>query len=105
MKSAAELTPERRDELIGSVARWIVRRRLETPATFMIEMNRPLAVMGANACHFGAPILGPVFGERFLKQLGLLMEERSNVDRLTAEIERRVAKRDSAAPEPTGGED
>ena len=97
---ADHLTPERRDQILGRFARWIVGRRLPTPAPLKIEMNRPLTTMGANACHFGAPVLGPLFGERVLSDVGLVMEDRSNVDRLVAEIERLVGERDSLEEEP-----
>ena len=85
------------DGLIRSLARWIARRRLETPAVLLIEMNRPLALIGATAAHFGAPVLGPLFGERFFRDLGVLMEEPENVERLLREIEREAAERDAAA--------
>lgn len=97
MNPAVEIAPERRDEIISKVAGWVSRKRLETPAILMIEMNRPLATLGANAFHFGAPLLGPVFGERFLADAGVMLEDRDNVDRLVAEIERVVRERDAAA--------
>ncbi len=91
METTLHVTPERRDEILGKVAEWIVSHRLEVPAAFMIEMNKPLATMGATAFHFGTPLLGPVFGERFLRDTGLLLEDRENIDRLLAEVDRRSA--------------
>ena len=97
METTLEVTPERRDEILGMAAGWIVRHRLETPAIFMIEMNKPLATLGATAFHFGTPLLGPLFGERFLRDMGFVLEDRENVDRLLAEIDRRSALADADA--------
>ena len=96
MLAAPEMTDERRDELIRRFAAWVVKRRLETPAIFMLETHRPLAVVGANAAYFGAPILGPLFGEKVFAEIGTLIEDRANITRLVDEIERMSSERDSA---------
>ena len=96
MFAAQEMTQERRDELIRGFASWVVRRRLETPAVFMLETHRPLAVIGANAAFFGAPILGPLFGEQLCNEIGRLLEDRENITRLVGEIERLASERERA---------
>ena len=90
-----EVTPERRDEILRGLASWIVRRRLETPAIFLLEMNRPLAAVGATACHLGEPVLGPLLGERVLSEMGLVLEDKRNFDLVVDEIARQVSLRDS----------
>lgn len=89
-----EVSPERRDELINKVAEQVVKRGLETPATFFVEMNRPLSFIGGQALVFIAPVLGVIFDQRTIEEFARLMEDRKNIDRLLDKIEDLSKKRD-----------
>ncbi|MDP2871540.1 MAG: hypothetical protein Q8P31_03290 [Bacillota bacterium] len=90
----AEVSPERRDQLIKMVADQVVKRGMETPATFFVEMNRPLSFIGGQALVFFAPILGVVFNQQTIEEFARLMEDRKNVDRLLDKIEELTRERD-----------
>jgi hypothetical protein len=89
-----DITAERRDELITKVAEQVVKRGLETPATFFVEMNRPLSFIGGQGLIFLAPILGVVFNQATIEEFGRLMEDRKNIDRLLDRIEDLSKQRD-----------
>lgn len=94
-----DVSPERRDQLINLVADQIVRRGLETPATFFVEMNRPLSFIGGQALVFFAPILGAVMSQHTVEEFARLMEDRKNIDRLVDKIEELTRQRDQEQKE------
>jgi len=47
----------RRNEVIEKLARGIVARRLEAPATLFLEANRPLGFVYSQAAYFARPFL------------------------------------------------
>lgn len=94
-----EVSPERRDQLITMVAEQVVRRGLETPATFFVEMNRPLSFIGGQALVFLAPILGAIFSQHTIEEFARLMEDRKNIDRLVDKIEELTRQRDQEQKE------
>ena len=79
---------QRRQELVERVARRIAEFRLTTPAILFLEMNKPLAFLGAQFLLASEPILSIGFDGRDLRDLALLLEDRRGVDdvidRLTA---------------------
>jgi len=87
LSNTGDITVERRDELINKVAEQVVKRGLETPATFFVEMNRPLSFIGGQGLIFLAPILGVIFNQQTIEEFGRLMEDRKNIDRLLDRIE------------------
>ncbi len=89
-----DVSPERRDQLIYMVADQVVKRGMETPATFFVEMNRPLSFIGGQALVFFAPILGVIFNQHTIEEFARLMEDRKNVDRLLDKIEELTRERD-----------
>ena len=89
-----ELDPEERDRLIDRIAGEVTKRRLETPAILFLEMHRPLQFLSSQALVVFGPILAIAFHPRNLEKLSLLMQDRSNLDRLLERIEERVAQRD-----------
>jgi hypothetical protein len=83
----AALTPERRDQMLDELARRVVRRRLETPAIFFLEMNKPLTSLASTAITFSQPTLGAFFGFQRMAEWAALLDERENVERLIQRIE------------------
>jgi hypothetical protein len=47
----------RRNEVIEKLARAVVARRLEAPATLFLELNRPLGFIYSQAAFFARPFL------------------------------------------------
>jgi hypothetical protein len=80
--------------LITLVAEQVVKRGLETPAVFFIEMNRPLSFIGGQGLIFIAPMLGVFFNQNTVEEFAKMLEDRKNVDRLTDRIEELVRERD-----------
>lgn len=84
---ANEISPERREELIEYMARRVTRMGLGSAAMFAIEMNRPLAFVYSSFVHLASPVASVVFNPRMLSEIALLLEDRSNFDRLIRRIE------------------
>ncbi len=82
-----EISDERRDEIIDWLAFRVMRYQMETPAVAFLEMSRPLSFIGSQAVHFFAPVADVLFGHPFASEVGFLMQDRSNIDRLVARIE------------------
>ncbi|MBI2200475.1 MAG: hypothetical protein HYU43_00850 [Armatimonadetes bacterium] len=70
------------------MARVVIRRRLETPAIFFLEMHKPLTALASAALAFSQPTLGVFFGFRRLAEWAALLDDRENLDRLIVRIER-----------------
>lgn len=87
----AELTPERRDELIEQFAQEVTRRKLQVPAVLFLEMHKPLAYVASQSLVLGSGFLVPVLGPRRVQEIARLIENRSNVERLIRRIEELAA--------------
>jgi hypothetical protein len=83
-----ELSPERRDELIGKIARAIVERNLTAPAIFFLESTKPLSFIGSQVMVFFDPLVRSIFNVRGYDDVRIALEDRRNVDLLLNEIER-----------------
>jgi hypothetical protein len=83
-----ELSPERRDELVEKIARAIVERSLTAPAIFFLESAKPLSFIGSQVMVFFDPLVRSIFNVRGYNDVRLALEERENVERLLAAIER-----------------
>jgi hypothetical protein len=83
----AELSPERRDEIIDYLANTVVRRKLQTPAIFFLELNKPISTVASNMVTFAQPTLGAFFGFKKMAEWAALLNERDNVERLIQRIE------------------
>lgn len=90
---AAARTAEEVDALIEQVARWVDRRRLETPAILFLEAHKPFAFMGSQFLLVGTPLAAPLFGLQRMEQLYALLEKSENVDRLIRRIEELIEAR------------
>lgn len=77
----------RRKELIERVALRIAELRLTAPAILFLEMNKPLAFLGAQFLLVSQPILNIGMNDRDLRDLALLLEDRRGVDDLIVRLE------------------
>ncbi len=94
--SEYDLPPERREEMIEWVAQQIHKRGLTTPAVFFIEMNRPISYIGSQAVHFFSPFINAIFDSKLASEVGTLMADRKNIDRLIDRLEM-LAREDEMA--------
>ena len=97
--AVAELSVERRDQLIEAAARGVVRRRLDVPAILFLEMHRPLASLASTAVTFAQPTLGALFGFRRMAEWAALLDDRGNIERLIRRIEELVEERSGPGTE------
>lgn len=70
-----------------TVAKGIVRRRLEAPAILFLETHRPIAFIGSQALHFLTPIFGTFIDPERLASLARVLETPEGVDALITRIE------------------
>ncbi len=77
--------------IVDRLCKEVVRRRMSTPATIVLEMGRPLNYVSAQFLHFWQPIVSAVTDAAEYEQFSLFLEKRGSIDyiseRLTA-IER-----------------
>jgi hypothetical protein len=83
----AEMSPERRDEIIDYLAQNVVRRKLQTPAIFFLELNKPMSTVASSMITFAQPTVGAFFGFKRMAEWAALLNERENVERLIQRIE------------------
>jgi hypothetical protein len=95
----AELTAERRDEMIEKTARAVVKRRMETPAVAALEMHKPLATIGSTLVMFLTPIAAPFVTWRRCDELAYFLMDRENIERLCLRIEELARERDAKKAE------
>ena len=88
-----ELKPERRDDILLSIAKKIEKYNLITPAILFLQLGKPLSFVGSQAVLFGAPIAGAFIDERLIEDIGQVMADRENVERLLTLLETREEER------------
>lgn len=98
-----ELSTERRDEMIEKTARAVVKRRLETPAVAVLEMHKPLSVIGSNLVMLLTPFAAPFITWKRCDELAFFLMDRENIERLASRIEVLAAERNK--PQPAGEEE
>ena len=89
-----EITPERRDELIEWMAQQVVKRGLSTPAVMFVEMARPISFIGSQAVQFFSPFINVALNSQLSTEIGFLMEDRKNIDRLVDRVEELTIEQD-----------
>ena len=94
MSDAPAALPPEDQALFDRLARWLVERRLETPALLFLESSRPLSFVGSQAMHFFQPLASVLFATRDYERLARLLEDRDNFEILLATIEREADRRD-----------
>jgi hypothetical protein len=73
---------------VGKIARELVRRRLGTPAVFMLEAMKPLSVVFQQTVLVTSPLAGLCgYGGTF-GELGYVLESRQRMEELALEVER-----------------
>jgi len=83
--------------LFDRLARWLVERRMETPALLFLETVRPLSFVGAQAMHFMHPLASVLYSGPDYARLARLLEDRENLSILLATIEGEADRRDAEA--------
>jgi len=86
--------------VVDRLCKEVVRRRMVTPATLILEMGRPLNYVSAQFLHFWQPIVSAVINAAEYEQFSLFLEQRGSIDyisgRLTAmELEHDRHRKDS----------
>ncbi len=91
----AELTAERRDQMIETAAKAVVKRRLETPAVAALEMHKPISLLGSNLVMLLTPFAAPFLTWKRCDDLAFFLMDRENLERLCARIEALARERDA----------
>ncbi len=74
-------------EILDQLADFVVKRKLDIIAVFMIESTRPLHYLGAQAVIFFEPFLNIIFDNKKILLFREAMEESQYVDYLLDRIE------------------
>jgi hypothetical protein len=88
LRASPKATPEsetdtaRRDEVIERLARAVVARRLEAPATLFLELNRPLGFLFSQATFFARPFLSFFLPVRDIEAAAGVLGDPAALDRL-----------------------
>ncbi len=84
-----EVTEEEQRQLIEKIADEVVVRGLAAPAIFVLESAKPFSFIGSQALVFLNPIVKSFLDLRSYDVLTELLEDRSNIERLLREIEKK----------------
>ena len=93
--------PPEDQALFDRLARWLVERRLETPALLFLETSRPLSFVGAQAMHFFHPLVSVLYSGPDYERLARLLEDRANLSLLLDTIEGEADRRDRTKDKDT----
>lgn len=77
----------RRQQLIDRLARRIVDLGLTAPAILFLEMNKPLAFLGAQLLLVAQPFLGIGLKDADVRDFAAIIEERGGVEELIERLE------------------
>jgi len=89
--------PAQEAHFLQALAQAIVRRRLEVPAVFFLEMNRPLSFLAGQGVLASLPLLGLVTDPGTVERFARVLDSPENVERLITRIEELAGARDAAA--------
>lgn len=96
------LTDQER-RLLEKIAAAVVRRRLETPALFVLESAKPLNYLGSQAMAFFEPVVRGLFAATDYGRVRRILERRQSVEWLLQEMEDRAAgETPASAKDPDG---
>ena len=73
---------ERKRVVIEKLARGIVARRLEAPATLFLELNRPMGFVFSQATYFLRPFLGLVLPAAEIEAAAEILDDPKAIDAL-----------------------
>jgi len=85
---ASDVPAERRDEILGKIARKVVDLRLTPVAIVILESSKPLSFVGSQMMVFLQPVITAVFPFRQYDEVTALLEDRANVEALIQTIEK-----------------
>jgi hypothetical protein len=85
---AADITPERRLEIITKIARKTVDLRLSPVAIVLLESTKPLSFVGSQLMVFFQPVVTAIFPLHQYDEVAALFEDRNNIELLIQTIEK-----------------
>jgi hypothetical protein len=77
----------RREQLLNDLARRIERLGMTAPAILFLETYKPLAFLGAQFLWFAQPFLNLGFNQADLRDLTLIVEDRTGIEELIHRLE------------------
>lgn len=78
---------DRQREVLGKIARELVRRRMTAPAIFMLESMMPLTYVASSALVMLRPLVQMLIGIRDYEVFAAALEDRQNVEWLLQQLE------------------
>lgn len=82
-----KLSADRRDQLIEGLARRLDSWSLATPAIAFLEAHKPLSFIASQTLLAFQPFLTLFVGDVSLEEYVLLLEDRSNIERVIRHLE------------------
>ena len=81
------LSPSRPASDAGeAILRWIERKRLQAPATLLLELHRPLMPLAWSAAMLFGGVVAPLFGADYYERIEALRDP-AVLDRILARLE------------------
>jgi hypothetical protein len=87
-----------REAVIEKVARLIVSRRLEAPATLFLELNRPLGFVYSQTTYFARPFLSLFLSPTDVTAAAEVLDDPKAIDALLDRIGELSAARQEGSP-------
>ena len=84
-----EREPLTEERILEKLSDWIVKKRMSTPALFLLESFRPMNFIGSQFVVFCQPFLSMLFDPAGIETFTNAMERRENVERLLVLIEQK----------------
>ncbi len=85
-----DISPERRDELIEWAAQRIYEWEMVAPAIMLFDGFRPLSFVTSQGMHMLAPFTNLFTGHPYASEIGYLLQDRENLDRLVERLEEMI---------------
>lgn len=82
-----KLSADRRDQLIEGLARRLDSWSLATPAVAFLETHKPLSFIASQSLLVFQPLLTMFLDDVSLEEYVLLLEDRSNIERVICRLE------------------
>lgn len=78
---------ERKAAVIEKIARAIVARRLEAPATLFLELNRPIGFIYSQVTYFARPFLSMILRPEDVTAAAEVLDDAGAIDQLLDRIQ------------------
>ncbi len=82
-----DVTAQKRDAIIESLARKVVTRGMEIPAVILLEVTKPVSFLFSQAVLVAGPVLYPFFGFERTDRFAGFLNSRANIEMLIRRIE------------------